>query len=207
MSAKCLHLLACTTRATRVVAELYTTRAQAVRVRGERVGQRGNRERGVCVCVRARGQRGGDWTPRARAPSFWAVREKLRDARVMCYVCARSDRREGRPTRQTVGERRTRKHGVTRQGQSVWGEGAVVPMFPRRYEISASGESTELHDGARVHERTRSSTKYDRVKRAASVYACARACSFSPRAPWCVRESRGEGKLTYWRGKTRGGSN
>ena len=42
---------------------------------------------------------------------------------------------------------------------------------------------------------TRSSTKYDRVKRAASVYACVRACSFSPRAPWCVRESR-EGELT-----------
>ena len=62
-----LHLLACTTRATRGVAELCTTCAQAVRVRGERVGQRGNRERGVCVCACVHAeQRGGDWTPRAR---------------------------------------------------------------------------------------------------------------------------------------------
>jgi hypothetical protein len=78
---------------------------------------------GVCVCVCGR------WldAPLMSESTFWPARSA-------------SERREDEPTRQTVGERRTRNHGVTRQGRSVRGEGGGA----------SSRESTELHDGART---------------------------------------------------------
>jgi hypothetical protein len=143
----------------------------------------------VCVCVHAGAHDVIGRHERAHLLFGLHVREKLRDTRVS-YVCAcvqevRGERmsQRGKPwERGGLGTTAWRDRGGA-CGEK--GRGAV--LFAR---------STELHDGARVHELTRSSTKYDRVKRAASVYARVRACSFSsPRATLCERGAR-ESELT-----------